>query len=110
MVNTNLMDDCDHDKLVLFPDYSSSGLWCAVCGVGFGDPSKDFPSLPRGLIDAVEVWNDCWDHWSSYGVGDKAYVQSLINSSGQYLADLVNAHYPCVFDVRRSELEDRAVR
>lgn len=76
------MDKCHHGRLVIFPDYSSTGVWCDQCGIGFVRPGETFPSVPSGLFDIADVWNAYWDRVSSSGVGDTDFIQELINSSG----------------------------
>ncbi len=93
---------CDsHDGFLLMADYSASGLWCKKCGVSFGNPKKEFPKLPSGLVDLIDIWTGWWDEFASedtkwnYGFNYNEYL-----SAGEYLSRLVNEFYPCFFEDR----------
>lgn len=94
-----------HKELILMADYSASGLWCKECGIAFGDPKEEFPNLPSGLVDLIDVWNGYWeaytDEASKYNY---IFLHNIYCQAGEYLAKLVNEFYPCTFeDYRGSE-------
>lgn len=106
------MWSCDHKnkKIILYPDFSSSGVWCE-CGAGFGDPIKKFTHVPEGVFELVQLWNNYWDDVSfkdhpSYlnGVNPDAidYHQYRINKMGRELSKIISRYHPCSFDEENS--------
>lgn len=87
-----------HSGFKLLPDYSASGLWCKNCGVAFLDPKEEFPELPSGLVDLIDVWNAFWENYCDV---QKKYnfefLHALYCRAGEYLSNLVNEYYPCEF-------------
>lgn len=87
-----------HKGFKLMADYSSSGLWCQACGVGFMNPKDEFPDLPPGLIDLIEAWNMYWDYFASEkSKYNYEFHRDVYLSAGKYLANLMNLYYPCSF-------------
>jgi len=91
-----LFEDCKHEKLKMFPDYSSGGLWCARCGCEVVNPEV----VPFDILKLLEGWVVWWE----YLVEDKEesihateYVKSLFNDNGARLAKMVNAYIPCEY-------------
>jgi hypothetical protein len=83
-------------RLKLFPELSSSGLWCKHCGVNYGDPCETFPDLPRGLVSLIEGWNYLWD------IGNtnhyiKGYYKDMLAYIGMELSLQLYAYYPNIF-------------
>lgn len=106
--------NCNHKNktIKLFPDFSSSGVWCE-CGCSFGDPVEEFPYIPEGIFELVQLWNNYWDDvcfkdHPSYldGVTEKAisFHQSRINKMGQELSKIISKYHPCVFEEERSRI------
>lgn len=89
-------------KLVIFPDYTSSGIWCS-CGLGLGDPKEEL-ELPHGLIDLIDFWNTYWEMASDEDCNISLdYAQKEINRIGNILSSMVwEQGIPCEF------LEDRS--
>ena len=99
--------NCNHKNkaIHLYPDFSSTGVWCE-CGISFGDPKEDFPSIPEGVFELVQLWNNYWDdvcfrdHPSySDGVSDKVVKrhQDRINIMGRELSKIISKYHPCLF-------------
>jgi hypothetical protein len=95
-------------SLILFPDYTASGLWCFNCGVCYSNPQESLPDLPQNLIIIIEGWVELWD-FSSCAFPDeinKDAFQRLIFDMGMELNKLINQHYFCIFDTERSQLDN----
>jgi hypothetical protein len=91
----------------LFPDFSSSGMWCKACGINFSNPKKTFKKVPLGLIDLVIIWNDYWDNTVSNIGKDSIFFEQLqtkFNSAGYFLAEKIGQYYPCEFSEEKSEI------
>ena len=94
-------------ELLLFPDYSSSGLWC-VCGLGIGDPKNEL-NIPYGLVDLVDLWNSYWESCDEFQVSNpnadtRRYNEEQIMNTGRILAEMISQHVPCEFIEERSRL------
>ena len=93
---------CHHKtKLLLCPEFSSSGLWCQRCSVNFGNPRESLEKLPYDLINAIEGWNYFWELYydrydeptgESYG-----YFKRVFISLGKILNTEINKYYECDF-------------
>lgn len=74
-------------KILLFPDYTSSGIWCS-CGLGLGNP-KEVLNVSNDLIDLVDFWNTYWEMASEENSRiDINYAQEEINRIGKILAGM----------------------
>ena len=105
--------DCNHKnkKIHLYPDFSSTGVWCE-CGVSFGDPVENFPHIPRGIFDLVQIWNDYWDdccfldsYWD--GIAEEKEVarrQEAINEMGKELSKIIYRYHECLFLENNSKI------
>ena len=90
-------------QIALYPDHSSSGMWCNNCGVGFGDPIESFPEIPKDLVYAIDGWNSYWSFYYTYRkdlYGFKYFKQNFI-AMGKILAKELEKYYPCVKKVDR---------
>lgn len=106
---------CDHKnkKILLFPDFSSTGIWCE-CGCSIGNPVEFYMHVPEGLFELVQLWNNYWDsscyrdtYWWSGGDPEKEeieYCQNRINIMGQELSKNISRYHPCVFMEDRSKI------
>jgi hypothetical protein len=100
---------CDKDTpIVLFPDYSSSNLWCLNCGVECTNPNECLPDLPNGLVHLIDLWGLLWDMASEASKKqiNKEYFGNLIIESGREINKQINEYYVCIFDEDRSKLDD----
>lgn len=87
-----------HKGFKLTADYGAGGLWCKTCGVNYGNPKELFPGLPPGLIDLVGVWEGFWEEYADEDTKyNYEYLHGLYFRAGEYLAELINEFYPCVF-------------
>jgi len=93
-------DICEKELVInLYPDFSSSGMWCNNCGVNFANPKTEFPHVPSELIDLIANWVSLWEDasYTQHGtINDKSYEDDLRNM-GKTLAVLLEEHQPCVF-------------
>lgn len=109
--------NCDHKNktIYLYPDFSSTGMWCE-CGISFGNPKKDFPDIPEGVFDLVQLWNNYWeetsfiDHHSYFdGITPEMveYHERKIMAMGKYLCKIISEYMSCIFveDNARINLE-----
>ena len=83
----------------LYPDFSSSGMWCDFCGVNFADPKISFPHIPSKLIDFIQDWVNLWDsacHTEHGIINDKSYEDDFRNM-GKTLETLLEEYQPCIF-------------
>jgi hypothetical protein len=89
----------------LMPDFSSSGMWCASCGVCFANPKETFPFIPAGLIDLIEGWNELWDLASMHSqeIGINAFDE-IIQNMGNELARQLSKYCDCRFDEKASKI------
>jgi hypothetical protein len=102
-------ENAEHFKeLVLFPDYTSSGIWCS-CGLGLGNP-KDELNLSDTIVDLIQFWNDYWD-MASTGVSNKSIdkeatenLEKEIINIGRILMDKVAKFIPCELLEERCKL------
>lgn len=83
-------------QLKLMPDYCSSGIWCANCGVNFGDPIMVFEgSIPEGLINLIQGWVWlCEEKSSVFKAGEKPYMESVLEKMGLELNRQLGQYYP----------------
>ncbi len=94
-----------YKKLLLFPDYASSGLWCS-CGLGLGNPEDVLPNVPVGIIELIDLWNSYWESCDNDGIKNE-YAQNQIISTGRTLANMVSEYIPCQFLDERCKLTER---
>jgi len=95
------------EEIVLFPDYTSSGIWCS-CGLGSGNPEEVLP-LSNDLIKLVQFWNDYWDMASERmslkenrnNIEGIKYIEKEIINIGRILREQIADIIPCEL------LEDR---
>jgi hypothetical protein len=92
---------CHHKiKLLLSPDYSSSGIWCSTCGTNFARPKESLEKLPNELIDAIDGWNFYWDlyhtHYKEFTSESYMYFKKGFVELGKMLNIEVNKYYDCV--------------
>jgi hypothetical protein len=87
----------DEIVLKIFPDYSSSGIWCAHCGVNHGDPSISLPLLPKGLVDLIDGWNLLWEMAMEDKSLNMDYFEKRFKSMGNELARQVSKYYSCYY-------------
>lgn len=98
--------ECNHRDqiIIIFPDYSSSGMWCNNCGCGIANPKEFYPEIPSQLIDLIELWNEFWDFASCYDV-NKEHYQQLINRTGKTLAEKISKYHKCILGIERCKLD-----
>jgi hypothetical protein len=84
-------------KLKLFPEFSSSGLWCYHCGVNYADPCESFPDIPKGLASLIEGWTWLWDVLDNDNF-ISGYSKELLTYMGMELSGQLNNFYPNVFN------------
>lgn len=90
-------------ELILFPDYTASGIWCS-CGLGCSDP-EDTLNLPHWLIEIIDMWSFHWDLCSTNHVGlNVENVEKQILDVGKHLAEKVSEFIPCQIDEDRCKL------
>lgn len=99
--------NCNHKNktIMIYPDFSSSGVWCE-CGTSFGNPKSKFSHVPEGIFELVQLWNDYWeevsfnDH-SSYldGVTLEVikYHENRLVSMGKELYKIISKYNSCIF-------------
>jgi hypothetical protein len=98
MGNIKVCEVCGKEiKLKLFPELSSSGLWCNHCGVNYANPCKSFPDLPIGLVSLIEGWNYLWDDGYTHHY-IKGYFKDLLINIGMELSFQLSTYYPNVFN------------
>lgn len=90
-----LDDKNNHYKeLQLFPDYSSSGIWCS-CGLGISDPLEE-TNIPYHIVELVDGWNLLWEHMSMYPENISVEnVEKKIISIGRILANQISKYTSC---------------
>jgi len=90
-----------HDKnspVILYPDYSSCGMWCGNCGIEYGNPSSYFTQLPSELIQRVNDWVLFWDVLQESTVKLVCCNEAIIRS-GIALSKEINSYgVECEFD------------
>lgn len=90
-----------HAGFLLMADYTASGLWCRKCGISFEDIEEEFPNIPSGLVNLIDVWVGYWDAFASEKTKwQYEFHHKLYCDTGKYLEQLVNEFYPCVFEDR----------
>ena len=92
----HMMDDINghYKSLLLFPDYSSTGLWCE-CGISISDPLEK-TNIPYELIELVDCWNLLWEHMSMYNKSiNVEIVEKKIISVGRILEERISEYVPC---------------
>lgn len=104
---------CDHKnkKILLFPDFSSTGVWCE-CGCGFGNPLINFFHIPEGVMELIQLWNDYWQdscfldsYWDGVPTTEEVeFRQARVNKMGRELSKIVSRYHPCVFMEERSKI------
>jgi|GEM_PF-5644687 len=96
---------CKHERIELYPDYASSGMWCADCELGFGNPIKEFPLIPKGLLSLIVGWNDLWElaTENQTQIFIKTFDNLLIKM-GLELAAQVSKYYPCKCSIKRTKI------
>lgn len=98
-----LADTEGHCKeLLLFPDYSSTGLWCS-CGLGLGNP-EDVLDIPERLIKLVDLWNHYWELTTPNHKGNQNPFLPEIIMVGEYIAEEISKYIPCTLDKERCAL------
>ncbi len=95
----NICEVCDCSLIIkLDPDYSSSGIWCGVCGVCYGNPKYSFPEIPEKIIDMVDFWNLTWEIAMEDKTLNKEQFEKVFRNMGLILAEIINEYVPCYFD------------
>jgi hypothetical protein len=97
---------CHHKtKLLLCPEYSSSGIWCQECGLSFGNPKESFEKLPEDLIKAIEGWNFYWELYNNTYIEPTAesykYFIKTFVPLGKLLSEEVNKYYECILGLNK---------
>jgi hypothetical protein len=84
----------------LFPDFSSSALWCSNpgCGCEISDPVKSLSKLPKRTLALIEMWNGFWDMQMTNSQYNHEYFKILFDDVGSYLAQEINKEYECKFE------------
>jgi uncharacterized protein (DUF983 family) len=91
-------------SLKMYPDYSSSGLWCAECGLNFADIKE----IPPYLKHAINGWIIFYDYLSSdkshhfinyqsFPISALEWSATYFNAMGNVLCDLVNSYIECEY-------------
>jgi len=87
-----------HDNnthMILFPDFSATGIWCAKCGIGFSNPQAVWPLLPDDLMDLVQVWVWTWEFANVDEHVNHEAIAKVFENSGKHLVHLLNAYTKC---------------
>ena len=99
------MNICKEHKsncpVMIFPDYSSSAIWCAKCGISFCNPKYSHPAIPDDIISLLEGWNMLWDLASHHKGLNHDRMAERIKENGKTLAKLVNEYVPCILSEER---------
>lgn len=92
-------DVCKNEiVLKLFPDYTSSGIWCAHCGVCHSDPSLSLPLLPKALVNMIDGWNWMWEMaMDAENKINKEHFEEVFKKMGEELARQVSEYYVCYY-------------
>jgi hypothetical protein len=95
----NICHVCGCDLIIrLDADYSSSGMWCGICGVCYSNPEKDFPEIPLEIITTINFWNLTWEMAMEDDQLNKQHFEKTFKNMGFILAEMVNEYLPCYFD------------
>ena len=105
---------CDHKnrKIMIYPDFTSSGLWCE-CGVSFANPKENDLNIPEGIIELVQLWSNYWDELCFKdnpiyldGATEEVieYHQNKINIMGKELQRVISAYHSCEFIEQNSKI------
>lgn len=90
---------CGCDLMIeIFPDYASSGMWCATCGVSYGDPKASLKMIPPELSDMVDGWNLMWEMAMEDKNLNKENFIRIFNVMGNELARQINEYVQCFYD------------
>ena len=92
MANKHYCPGCKKEvALRLMADYSSSGLWCKECGLGFED---DF--LIEDIRTMLEAWNYMYLLFDSPYI-NKFWLDKAFRKFGKLVCKKINEYYECVF-------------
>ena len=82
-------------KIEVFPDYCSTGLWCAETGTSL-DPLDIDPTpedvIARGLFAGLRQWHWLWEFWVSESRLSET-ATTIWSSDGAKIVAALNKHY-----------------